>query len=136
MLRQKIRKRRIGNIHVSRVTGSRPLPVPPGTVDFALVYDVLHGGYFPEARQRMDLLGQMYIAIRPGGILSCYLTHVRRYGLTFRQLHHEIRSTGFRLKAKAQRKLVHDSNLVRGWIFRYQKACPRKASRDTHKYNT
>jgi len=120
-LRQKIRKRRIDNIRVSRVMASGPLPVPPGTADVALVYDVLHGGYFPEARQRMDLLGQIYLAIKPGGILSCYLTHIRRYGLTLRELDHEIRSTGFRLEAKARRKLVHDGELVRGWIFRYRK---------------
>ena len=33
------------------------LPGRPGTVDVALVYDVLHGGYFPEARQPAHLLG-------------------------------------------------------------------------------
>ena len=125
-LRRTIRKRRIDNIRMSRVTGSGHLPVPPETVDIALVYDVLHGGYFPEAHERMDLLGQLYVAVKPGGVLSCYLTHIRRYGLTLRQLHGEIRSAGFRLEAKARRKLVHDGNLVRGWIFRYRKVRLRK----------
>jgi len=120
-LREKIRELRIGNVHVSRVIGPGPLPVPPGTVDVALVYDVLHGGYFPEANDRMDLLVQLYVAVKPGGLLSCYLTHTRRYGLTLRQLHGEIRSAGFRLEAKTRRKLVHDGNLVRGWILRYRK---------------
>jgi len=111
----------IDNICVFRVTGSGPLPVPPGTADVAIVYDVLHGGYFPEAQQRIDLLDQIYLAVKPGGVLSCYLTHIRRYGLTLRQLQNQIRNTGFRLEAKARRKLVHDDNLVRGWIFRYRK---------------
>jgi len=124
-LRRTIRKRRIDNIRVLRVTGSGPLSVPPRTVDVALVYDVLHGGYFPEANERIELLGRLYVAVKPGGVLSCYLTHIRRYGLTLRQLHREIRSAGFRLEGKARRKLVHDDNLVRGWIFRYRKARPR-----------
>lgn len=125
-LRRTIRKRRIDNIRVSRVTGSGPLPVPPGTVAVVLVYDVVRGGYFPEGNERIDLLGQLYVAVKPGGVLSCHLTHIRRYGLTLRQLHREIRSAGFWLEAKARRKLVHDGNLVRGWIFRYRKARPRK----------
>lgn len=124
-LRRTIRKRRIDNIRVLRVTGSGPLSVPPRTVDVALVYDVLHGGYFPGVNERTDLLGRLYVAAKPGGVLSCYLTHIRRYGLTRRQLHREIRSAGFRLEGKARRKLVHDGNLVRGWIFRYRKARPR-----------
>jgi len=124
-LRRTIRKRRIDNVRVLRVTGSGPLPVPPRTVDVALVYDVLHGGYFPEANERTDLLRRLYVAVKPGGLLSCYLTHIRRFGLTRRQLHREIRSAGFRLKGKARRKLVHDDNLVRGWVFRYTKVRPR-----------
>jgi len=125
-LRQKIRELRIGNVRVSRVTGSGRLPVPPGGVDVALVYDVLHGGYFPEANERTDLLRQVYVAIKPGGLLSCYLTHVRRYGLTHGQLHREIRSAGFRLEGKARRRLVHNGKVVRGWIFRYRKPRPRR----------
>jgi len=129
-LRQKIRKLKIDNIRLSHVTGSGPLPVPPGTVDLAIVYDVLHGGYFPDANERIDLLRRIYIATKPGGILSCYLTHIRRYGLTLRQLHDEIRSTGFRLDAKARRKLVHDDHLVRGCIFHYRKSISPGATRE------
>jgi len=120
-LRQKIRELKIANIYVSRVTRSARLPVPPETADVALVYDVLHGGYFPEAEQRVRLLDQVQAALKPGGLLSCYLTHVKRYGLTFRQLHREIGSAGFRLEGRARRRLVHDEKLVRGWIFRYRK---------------
>lgn len=120
-LRQKIRARKIANIYVSRVTRSPRLPVPPETADVALVYDVLHGGYLPEAEQRVRLLDQVQAALKPGGLLSCYLTHLRQYGLTFTQLHGEIGSAGFRLESRARRKLVHDGKLVRGWIFRYRK---------------
>jgi len=121
MLRQSIRKMNFDNIRVFRVSDSEPLPVPSGTADVALVYDVIHGGYFPEANHRIDLLGRIYATVKPGGILSYYPTHIKKYHLTFRQLHREICSTGFRLEAKARRKLVHDGNLVRGWIFRYRK---------------
>ena len=120
-LRRKIRKMSIDNIYISRVTSSDRLPVPPEAIDVALLYDVLHGGYFPEANQRIELLGQIYATIKPGGILSYYPTHIKRYRLTFRQLHREIGSAGFRLEAKARRKLVHDDDLVRGRIFRYRK---------------
>ncbi len=128
-LRQKIRKMKIDNIRISRVTSSDRLPVPPGAVDVALLYDVLHGGYFPEASQRIELLGQIYATIKPGGILSCYPTHIKRYRLTFRQIHHEIRSVGFHLEAEARRKLVHDDDLVRGRIFRYRKSVPARTAK-------
>ena len=93
-------------------------------LDAALVYDVLHGGYFPQANQRIDLLRQIYVAIKPGGLLSCYLTHIKKYGLTLRQLQHEIGIVGFSLEAQTRRKLVHDDHLVRGRIFRYSKPVP------------
>ena len=128
-LRQNIRKMRIDNIRVSRVTCSYRLPVPPESVDIALLYDVLHGGYFPEASQRIELLGQIYATIKPGGILSCYPTHLKGYGLTFRQIHREIRSQGFNLEAEARRKLVHDGNLVRGRIFLYRKSVTASTSK-------
>lgn len=128
-LRQNIRKRRIDNIRVSRVANSDRLPVPPESVDIALLYDVLHGGYFPEASQRIELLGQIYATIKPGGILSCYPTHIKRYCLTFWQIHREIRIAGFHLEAEARRKLVHDGNLVRGRIFRYRKPVPASTAK-------
>ena len=121
-LKKKIRELRIDNIHVLRVVDSDRLPVPRGEIDVVLLYDVLHGGYFPEANQRIDLLVRIYDVIKAGGILSCYLTHLKSHGLTFRQLHEEICSVGFRLESKARRKLVHDNDIVRGLIFQYRKS--------------
>jgi len=137
-LRQKICNLRLDNIRVLRVTGSGCLPVPPEAVDVALIYDVLHGGYFPQANQPIDLLRQVYLATKPGRLLSCYLTHVKKYHLTFRQLQHEIGLVGFSLEAQAHRKLVHDDHLVRGWIFRYTKPVPAstpKKSQSPHMKN-
>jgi len=128
-LRRKLRELNIANVRVSRVTASGQLPVPPEIADVALVYDVLHGGYFPEPAQRVQLLGHLRDALKPAGLLSCYLTHVRRYGLTFQQLHREIGSVGFRLEGRARRKLVHDGNLVRGWVSRYRKTNPSGIAR-------
>jgi tRNA A58 N-methylase Trm61 len=126
-LRRKIRELAIGNVRVSRAAGSGRLTVPRSIADVVLLYDVLHGGYFPDARQRVELVQHIYTATRPGGMLSCYPTHVKQYGLTFRQLHEEVGSAGFRLEGEARRTLVHSDRVVRGWVFKYRK--PRRGKR-------
>ncbi len=83
---------------------------------------MLHGGYFPEAAERIDLLRRINAAIKPGGIMSCYLTHLKRYGLTLRQVQNEIRRAGFRLQSRARHRLVHDDDLEGDGCFNTKKS--------------
>lgn len=118
-LTKEARKRRLRNIEPIHIGEAEALPLRPCSVDVALLYDVLHGGYFPEAAQRSAVLRRIYRALKPEGLLSCYLTHLRRYGLTFKKLLGEIAEAGFRLDGKRSRVMIHDGKLVRGWVFSF-----------------
>jgi len=126
-IRRRARKAGITNLRAVHVSGEGPIPVPKGSVDVVLLYDILHGGYFPEAAQRVRLLRRLRRTLKPGGVLSCYLTHVRQFGLTFRELLAEVRSAGFVLEGESRRTLVHDEEIVRGRVFRFRK--PRRQPR-------
>jgi len=122
---REVEKKRLRNIKPLYVQEAQKLPLRSCCVDAVLLYDTLHGGYFPEPAQRSTVLQRIHRVLKPQGLLSYYPTHLKQYGLTFRQLDREIRSAGFRLEAKACRKLVHDGNLVRGRIFGYRKVRSR-----------
>jgi precorrin-6B methylase 2 len=127
-LRRAIHKQKLANVQARRVSNGRFLPQLEAAVDVVLLFDVLHGGYFPETERRRALLARLYEALRPGGLLVCYLTHVRQFGLTFRTLLGEIRGAGFRLKHESRRRLVHDDRLVRGKVFAFRKPGRRRLS--------
>ena len=129
--KRRARSAGIENLHTVHVPDGGPIPVPKGGVDVVLLYDILHGGYFAEAAQRVRLLRRLRRMLKPGGVLSCYLTHVRQFGLTYRKLLGEIRSAGFVLEGESRRTLVHDDRLVRGRVFRFRK--PRRERRSGNK---
>ena len=119
-LRRRIAGMRVHNIEILLVSPGRRIPLPCASVDVVLLYDTLHRGYFPKPGQRRGVLRRIYRVLKPGGLLSCYPTHLRRYGMTFRKLLEEIRSVGFALDDQHRRILVHDGKLVRGAVFSFR----------------
>jgi len=115
------KRKRLDNVECLQVVEDAPVPLPPRSVDVALLYDVLHRGYFPEARQRLAILRNVYAVLKSGGLLSLYPTHLRKYAMTFDRVLGEVKATGFRLMNEARRRLVHDGNLVRGHVFSFTK---------------
>ncbi|HET6441493.1 MAG TPA: methyltransferase domain-containing protein [Phycisphaerae bacterium] len=130
--KRRARSAGIENLHAVHVPDGGPVPVPKGSVDVVLLYDILHGGYFPEAAQRVRLLRRLRRTLKPGGLLSCHLTHVRQFGLTYRQLLGEIREVGFVLEGESRRTLIHDDRLVRDRVFRFRK--PRRERRGGNRH--
>jgi predicted methyltransferase len=95
--------------------------LPKSVVDVALLYDMLHRGYLPDNRDRGNVLTHVYQLIKPGGTLSCFPTHLKKYGFTFEDLLNEIAEAGFILKGEFRPRLVHDGRLVRGRVFEFRK---------------
>ncbi len=114
-------KDRLGNIETVHVAQHGAVPIQAGTIDVILLYDVLHGGYFPEKAQRDNLLREVHTLLRPGGFLSCCLTHLRPFGWTYEEILAEIKDAGFRLRRQFRPALVHDDKLVRVRIFQFAK---------------
>lgn len=115
------RKEGLGNVVPVRAVDGRGIPVRGARIDLVLLYDVLHRGYLPEEFQRAATLRCVYRVLKPGGVLSCYPTHLKKYGMTFERVLKEVRRAGFRLKGERRRTLVHDGNVTRGRLFRFMK---------------
>ncbi len=120
-MKRRAKKEGLRNIEELYVPADGSIPVQDQVADLVLLYDVLHGGYFPEKAQRKNVLREIYRVLRFGGQLSCYLTHLKEYRLTFRELLQEIESTGFHRRGESRRTLVHEDKVVRGRVFSFEK---------------
>lgn len=120
-LQQTIAEQRMRNVEGLHVSENDQIPLPPSSVDMALLYDVFHGGYFPQRDQRMRVLQNIRRVLKPRGLLSLYPTHLKKYGLTFDKVLGEVKAAGFSLRREARRKLVHDGQFARGRIFSFTK---------------
>jgi ubiquinone/menaquinone biosynthesis C-methylase UbiE len=99
---------------------SHALLLEPASCDLVLLFDVLHGVYFPESAGRVALLRRVREILRPGGRLAVYPTHAAKYGPSQKQLEMDIHQAGFREIGRSRRRLLHDDRLVRGWVLMYQ----------------
>lgn len=122
-VRQALQQERRHNVRVVEADLSSDSfnAVAPGSIDLALLFDILHRGYLPEHRQRLKLLRHIHRMVRPGGILSCFPTHLRQFGFTYRALLDEVNAAGFVAEGASRRRLVHDGRLVRGHVFRFRR---------------
>jgi len=121
-LREASRQKGLDNVECLRVAEDGRLPLPAGSVDAVLLYDVLHRGYFPERERRMKALGRIYRVLRPKGVLSFYPTHLKKFGMTFERALAEVRAVGFKLIGVSRRRLVHNGHLTRGRLFTFRKS--------------
>lgn len=99
---------------------SQGLPLKPASCDLVLLFDVLHGVYFPEPVRRVTLLKRVHEILKPGGRLAVYPTHAAKYGPSHKQLETDIHQAGFREIGRSRRRLLHDDQFVRGWVLIYK----------------
>lgn len=134
-LKQSIKKEGRQNIKVIKadLAGDTLTPMARKSIDLALLYDVLHGGYMPDRRERRNMLKHVYAIIKPGGILSCFPTHLKKFGFTFEALLREIAEAGFALKGESRPCLIHDGRLVRGRVFSFRRPEEREVNTDGDK---
>jgi ubiquinone/menaquinone biosynthesis C-methylase UbiE len=117
----------LSNVRRLGVEEGTRIPLADGSVDVVLLYDVFHLGYLPERDDRRRVLSELHRVLSPAGLLSCYPTHLKQYGMTFRRLRSEFRAAGFRATDNGHRRaVVHDGELVRGRLLEFRK---RKDSR-------
>jgi ubiquinone/menaquinone biosynthesis C-methylase UbiE len=115
------------NVVPAPAVDGRAIPVRPRSIDMVLLYDVLHRGYFPEESQRAAVLQEVYRVLKPDGVVSCYPTHLKKYGMTFERVLQEMQRAGFRLKGERRMTLLHDGNVTRGRVFRFKKPREKRA---------
>ena len=120
-LRHTTKKEAVENVDFIHIKEYQDIPLPTAHVDVVLLYDVLHRGYMPENAHRERVLRQIHRVLKPGGLLSFFPTHIRKYGMSMNQVLNEVKIVGFRLRQQSRRTLVHDEKLVRGRVLRFSK---------------
>jgi len=118
--RAAIDEKDLSNVECLCVSEDGEIPLPPCSIDVALLYDVLHPGYFPEETQRRQVLENVRRVLRRDGLLSLYPTHLKKYAITFDSIIRETEAVGFELCDESHRKLVHDGSIVRGRVFSFR----------------
>jgi len=120
-LQRNLQKQGHHNVECIEVSENGEIPLPAGSVDVVLLYDVLHRGYFPQCHERRQHLMNVHRILKLGGLLSFYPTHLKQYGMTLAKAIDEVTSVGFEFKGRSYRRLVHDGGLVRGYVFSFTK---------------
>jgi len=115
----------LSNVIPILIAKDQQIPLHDCSADVVLLYDVFHRAYLPEMAERQRLLQRLYRIVKPRGQLSCYPTHMRKYGLTVRQVLAETEKAGFELREEHRRRLLHDNVFVRGRVFEFMKNAAR-----------
>ena len=119
-LKRAVKRKKLSNVECLCISEDGEIPLLPCSVDVALLYDVLHRGYFPEAAQRRRILQIIHRVLRPTGLLSLYPTHLKAYAMTFESIIRETEAVHFELCGESRRELVHNGSTVRGRVFSFR----------------
>jgi len=133
--------KRNGYDNVVRVdtSGEMPLPLPDGSVDVALIYDVLHLiGWMEEsgkttrrstATDRRGFFRELLRVLRPGGVLSAYCTHLTTHTdvQTAQDIAAELKGERFDSRDAFDADMIHDSQAVVGGVMNFIKPAGVKA---------
>ena len=120
-LKRAVSEKKLSNVECLFISEDGEIPLPPCSIDIALLYDVLHPGYFPKMAQRKRILQNIHGVLRPDGLLSLYPTHLRQYAITFDSIIRETEAVGFELCGESRRAIVHDDKVVRGRVFSFRR---------------
>lgn len=111
------------NIIEMKTSGELEIKMETESIDFVLLYDVLHNYYFPDAERRKKALWELHRVLRSTGTLSFYpgdpeISGDRNQLKTLRQ---EIEQTGFCPEKEYRCRLIHENSYTTGTIRNYGK---------------
>ena len=124
-LQQKAMDQSLENIRVEATLGEFRLQIKDESIDFALLYDVLH---FFNRDQRKNLYQEVHRVLKVEGVLSIYPKHLAEddplYELkdhTAGEIAHEVKASGFSLDEKYCAKISHDNQLIEGCVLNFRR---------------
>jgi len=125
-LKRKASLEKLSNIEIVKTSDNPKLSLETGSIDIALLYDVLH--YLNE-NERQGLHEEIFRVLKTGGILSVYPKHTAGDDplMEFRNVHltmlrEEIQCSGFEFEHKYCGKVSHDDNIIDGCILNFRKS--------------
>ncbi|OYT62772.1 MAG: hypothetical protein B6U69_01050 [Thermofilum sp. ex4484_15] len=122
-LRERISRYGLVNVTVIKTKGELRLPLSSNSIDFALLFDVLHTYYFPTSAQRIKLIREIHRVLKPGGCLLYYPGDPEVFHNVYEidTIKAEIVSQHFTLLSVHEDLLIHENNLVKGHVYKYVK---------------
>lgn len=113
ILRKKINAKSITNINVLNTNGELLLPLENDSVEFVLLYDVLHHYYFNH-KTRNVLYQEIKRVSKSGTIISVYPKHIESEIIIS-----EMESEGFKLQEKFYLDLLHYHVHEKDYLFNF-----------------
>ena len=115
------------NIEVIHNSGEVEIGLENESVDFVLLYDILH---YLKPNERKILYSEVYRVLEPDGLLSVYPKHVIEdfpldefRGLHLEDVKQEIMNSSFAFRGEYCGMLSHDGYLNEGCVFNFWPCC-------------
>jgi len=113
---QKAQSSGLKNIEIMGTSGELEIELTDESVDVVLLFDVFHSFYFPQAGDRITLLGEVYRVMKSSAFLSVWPKHMES------ETENEVEKANFHLEKELSEMLIHDNkNLEKGKILNFKK---------------
>jgi len=119
-LRERVETKHLKNIVIIEASDWKS-EIEQASVDRAILFDVLHPGYFPRKTSRKKLLNRIYGILKPGGIVFILPTHVEARNLPLKNFIAEVEMSKLYLESKFTETLVHDNELQKCKILKFRR---------------
>jgi ubiquinone/menaquinone biosynthesis C-methylase UbiE len=107
------------NIKVMRTKGKLKIDLNEKSLDAVLLYDVLH---YHNAEERRKIYAEVYRVLKKGALLSVFPRHHQEYmHLKLDGIKKEIQKANFRLEGKFLKRLMHDDDYVKDYVFNFRR---------------
>ncbi len=118
-LYENIEKENIKNIEIIKTTGEIRIPLENDSVDFVLIYDVVH---LLNNDERIKLFKEISRVLKNEGIVSYHATHLGgKYDVNLEQVHELMKREKLYLIQKFQVKMFHWAWIEDSIVFNYKK---------------
>jgi ubiquinone/menaquinone biosynthesis C-methylase UbiE len=125
-LKEKAQAAGLKNIKTVKTRGGLKLGFQSGTIDFVLVYDLLHSF---KATERKRLYGELWRVLKEHGIFSAYPKHViddfpmgEFKNMRASEVREEIERAGFDFVKKYCANISHADGINRGCVLNFRKS--------------
>jgi len=123
-LMQKALSMGLRNIERMETSGKLEIELTDASVDWVLLFDVLHSYYFSQIDDRRRLLNEIYRIMKPSASISVWPKHMESGA------EDEVKRANFHLESEHVETLIHDrKNLEKGKILNFRKDCPHSNER-------
>ena len=119
-LSNKITTQNLKNIEIIKSSKEIMIPLKKELLDVVLLYDVYH---LIDKKDRIRLLEEIHRILKEeDSFLSYHATHIGSYGIDLKEVHQQMKASGFILYKEFKKPMFHWRWIEEGKIFNYVKS--------------